>query len=108
MLNVQDIRNVYADAFGKAAALPGHLEAFAAWITRGEIGSMQKAIAEASGAHGVGRRPDHTAALGFAIYCGGADVRMTRRSHFLTPTSNSFQVGSSLLRERRLGSRLMA
>jgi hypothetical protein len=74
MLNVQDIKKVYIDAFEKSATLPGYLEAFASWITRGEICTMQKATAEALEAQGVGRRPDHAAALGYAIHCGVLDV----------------------------------
>lgn len=70
MIGPREIRQSLVDAYEAQASLPSHVDAFAAWATRGELGSMDDALKKSLSADGLARRPEYCAALGYAIHSG--------------------------------------
>jgi hypothetical protein len=75
MINPIDLSQGLAANFRKQLPLPAHIAAFAAWISHDSLCAMNDAIEEALSATDLGRRPDHAAALGYAIHAGELNAK---------------------------------
>lgn len=73
MLGPADIRSSLKAAFDASSQLPPHVAAFVAWATRSQLMAMADTLREPLAAEGLGRHPNHCAALGYALHASCAD-----------------------------------